>query len=168
MVVRWQYYMSNAISNEFVANVVGDFVRRYPHLSCYIPQVVDDDGDVWIGCGQLPCRPRLRSLLTFGISHDCITVAFDGRTRPIMVRPPHKQADTARREAFDLFDNLLTERYVAFSWFGGDYDGIDWISRELVNANFTERAESMKACGIKSWTVKVRSWSGKYDYDYGA
>lgn len=158
--------MPIVISNQFIASVLEDFVDRYPHLSCYVPQVVDDDGDIWIACGQLPCLPRLRSPLTFGISHDCITVAFDGRTRPIMVRPPHKDADTARKEAFDAFDNLLTERYVAFSWFGGDYDGIDWISREFVDARVKERAKITKVCGIKRWGVKVRSWSGKYDYDY--
>ena len=95
--------MTSAISNDFVASVVADFVSRYPHLRGYVPKVADDDGHVWISCGEEPCRPRLRSLRTFGVSHDCITVAFDGRTRPIMVRPPHKDAETARRQAFEIF-----------------------------------------------------------------
>jgi hypothetical protein len=157
--------MSSVISNEFVVSVIADFLSRYPHLRCHVPQIVDDDGHVWISCGQLPCRPRLKSLLTFGVSHDCITVAFDGRTRPILVRPPHKDGDTARREAFEIFDNLLTERFVAFSYVGGEYDFIEWIARESVSTRTEALGKDMRACGVEKWTAKIRSWSGRYDDD---
>ena len=77
-----------------------------------------------------------------------------------MVRPPSKDAATARTEAFALFDSLFTERYVAISWGGGDYDGIEWIPRELVRS----RAEALRRDSNVGF-VQIRSWSGKYDAD---
>jgi hypothetical protein len=147
--------MPHTIHSQFVQSIADEFVRRYPAQTARD----DSDGELWIECSS-DIQSRFRSPLTFGITDDSITVAFDGLTKPILIRPPHKDAETARREAFDLFDDLIRERKVAISfWQGDDCFGVEFISHEQIQS---------RRAAWSGHAVRVRSWLGKYDYDVAA
>jgi hypothetical protein len=136
--------------SKFVQSVADEFFSRYD-----LPVARDDsDGELWIECRSLTPE-RFRSPLTFGITSDSVTVAFDGLTLPFIIHPG-RDAKTAQRQAFALFDDLITERQVAISfWRGDECDGVEFISHEQIRAR-------------QGYAVRVRSWLGKYDHDFAA
>jgi hypothetical protein len=142
--------MSNIAQSQFMREVADEFKRRYQG-----PTVTDDsDGELWIEC--VNAKPsRLRSPLTFGITDDSITVAFDGVTTPTLVRPPVKDAVHARQEAFALFEDLVSDRRVAISFWQGD----ECVGVELIPADEIQSRLS----AWRGYAARVRSWSGRYD-----
>ena len=96
----------------------------------------------------------------FGICHGSVTVAFDGRTTPMIIAPPTIEAETARRRAFALFDDLISERVVSISfWQGDECFGVEFIPHEQIESRRSAWAD---------YAVRVRSWTGKYDHDHAA
>lgn len=149
--------MSHANSSQFVQSVADEFFRRY---DCLVSQD-DSDGELWIEC-RSSTPERFRSPLTFGIAPDSVTVAFDGLTRPFIIHAG-RDAETTRRQAFGLFDDLISERQVAISFYSGDECiAVEIILHEQIRAR--QRAWSDSGAS----RVRVRSWLGKYDYDAAA
>ena len=144
-----------AVHSQFVQNVVNEFHNRY---ACPISQKVSG-GEVWIECYSVT-PSRFRSALAFGISHDGVTVAFEGRVQPFIAHPAVRDAEIVRRQAFGLFDDLITERQVAISY---------WTSDECIAVEFIPHGQVRELLG--AWKdaganrVRVRSWLGTYDYD---
>jgi hypothetical protein len=150
--------MSPTIHSQFVQSVADEFYSRY---TCPVSQQVSD-GEIWIEC-QSATPSRFRSTLSFGIAHDCITVAFEGRVVPCIAHPAVRDAETIRRRSFDLFDDLITERQVAISFFCGDECiAVEFIPHERIRA----RQGAWSDSGADR--VRVRSWLGTYDYDSAA
>jgi hypothetical protein len=142
--------MSEANPSQFVLDVADEFFRRYQQ-----PADTDDrDGELWIRCRD--ARPsRLRSPLTFGVTNHSITVAFDGLTVPVFIQPPLRDAATVRGEAFALFDDLITDRKVAISfWKGDECIAVEFIPHEEIQS---------RRDAWHGYAARVRSWSGRYD-----
>ena len=145
------------VYNQFVQSVAEEFFGRY---DCPVSRD-DSDGSLWIEC-RSSTPDRFRSPLTFGITPDSVTVAFDGLTHPFIIYPG-RTAETTRRQAFALFDDLITERQVAISfWRGDECIAVEFIPSEQIRVR--QRAWSVEGASH----VRVRSWLGKYDYDTAA
>jgi len=148
--------MADGNHSQFVREVAAEFFRRY---SVPVAQKPKPDG-LWIEC-QSSHSSKFRSALTLGISETCLTVAFEGRTDPKLIRPGRKDASTIRREAFDLFDDLITERQVAISfWQGDECIGIEFIPAEQIASKRGSWSDYSSRIGFR-----VRSWLGTYNED---
>ena len=147
--------MPHTIHSRFVQSIADDFYRRYPTQ----PAIIASHGALWIKC-RSDSPSRLRSTVAFGISPDCVTVAFEGLAHPFVAVPAVRDAETVRRLAFGLFDDLITERQVAISY---------WISDECISVEFIPHDQIRVRHG--AWNdsganrIRVRSWLGTYDYD---
>ena len=149
------FVMADIVHSQFVREVADEFSQ------CYQQAAVADEsaGEFWFECrGDTPSR--LGAPLSFGINDGSITVAFEGLVVPIQIRPPFKDALTARTEGFALFDDLITDRKVAISF---------WLGKECVGVEFIPAGEIQSR--QRSWRqdfpvrVRVRSFLGEYDYD---
>ena len=150
--------MSHANSSQFVQSVADEFFRRY---DCPVSQD-NSGGELWIEC-RSSTKARFRSPLTLGITPEAVTVAFDGLTRPFVIRQGISDAETVRRQALALFDDLITERQVAISF---------WRADECIAVEFVPLGQIQAHRGAWSGSgvtrVVVRSWLGRYDHDFPA
>jgi hypothetical protein len=138
----------------FVQSVAQEFRQRYP-----LPSVGKDSDEtsLWF---EWTAPSRARSPLSFGISDSSLTVAFDGLTIPIIIDAPTIDAEKARRKAFALFDDLVSERKVSISfWQGDECCGVEFVEQEQI--------QSQRSAWV-GYGFRVRSWTGKYDHDYPA
>src|SRR5262245_3189265 len=108
--------MTTASHSPFVQSVAQEFRERYPQHTL---RSTSDDTSLWFEFSSRN-ESRARSPLCFGICDGSVTVAFDGRTSPMIIAPPTIEAETARRRAFALFDDLISERMVSISFWQGD------------------------------------------------
>ena len=150
--------MSHANSSQFVQSLAEEFFRRY---DCLVSQD-KSDGELWIEC-RSAAPARFRSPLTFGITPDSVTVAFDGLTHPFVISQGVRDAETVRRQALGLFDDLITERQVSISfWRGDECIAVEFIRHEQIQA----RRGVWSGSSVSR--VLVRSWLGRYDHDFAA
>jgi hypothetical protein len=149
-------HMPSASHSPFVESVAQEFRERYPE---HILSSDSDATSLWFEC-RSGTPSRALSPLAFGISNTGVTVAFDGLTCPKTIHPPMIEAETVRREAFALFDDLISERKISISfWQGDECVGVEFVPHQQVQA---ERA------AWSGYAVRVRSWTGKHDHDYPA